>query len=82
MGQKSAVNVSGETTREQSTSQTCPVHNGSLKDMFVAYKLWLPVNNDYPILSDKAIKVSPLFVTTYLCEIGFSAVTTMKTKHQ
>jgi len=39
------------------------------------------VGNDYPSLSDKAIKVQIYFVTMYLCEMGFSAVAVMKTEY-
>jgi hypothetical protein len=41
--------------------------DSSWKDMFDAYKLphfWLLVKNDYPALSDKAIKVLIPFMTT------------------
>jgi len=41
--------------------------DSSWKDMFDAYKLphfWLLVKNDYPALSDKALKVLIPFMTT------------------
>jgi hypothetical protein len=42
----------------------------------------LLVKNDYPSLSDKAIKASLPFVITYFCETGFSAGAVKKKKHQ
>jgi hypothetical protein len=51
-------------------------YDGSFKDMFDADELhfWLLVKNDYPSLSDKAIKVLLHFVTTYLYETAFSSL--------
>jgi hypothetical protein len=38
--------------------------------------------NDYPTLSEKAIKILLPFMTTDLCETGFSVVVVMKPKYQ
>jgi hypothetical protein len=52
--------------------------------MFDADKLvqfLLLVTNDYPSLSGEVMKVLLHFVTTDLCETGFSAVAIMNTKY-
>lgn len=41
---------------------------------------WLCVKNEYPLLSKHAIGILLPFATTYLCELGFSTLTTIKTK--
>ena len=43
---------------------------------------WLSVADEYPLLSQKAIKMLLPFATTYLCETAFSALTNMKTKYR
>jgi len=45
-------------------------------------QIWLLVRDDYPSLSDRAVKVLLPSVTTYMCETGFSAVAVMRTKYQ
>jgi hypothetical protein len=45
-------------------------------------QIWLLVRDDYPSLSDRAVKILLPSVTTYMCETGFSAVAVMKIKHQ
>jgi hypothetical protein len=65
--------------QEQLTDISC---DGSPKDMFDADKLvqfLLLVTNDYPSLSREVVKVLLHFVTTDLCETGFSAVAIMNT---
>jgi hypothetical protein len=67
-------NVSSLTSfgQEQLIDVSC---DRSLKDTCDSDELphfWLSVKNDYPVLSD-AIKVLLPFVTTSLCETGFSA---------
>jgi len=67
--------------QEQLTDISC---DGSPKDMFDADKLvqfLLLVTNDYPSLSREVVKVLLHFVTTDLCETGFSAVAIMNTKY-
>ncbi|CAG4960017.1 unnamed protein product [Parnassius apollo] len=41
---------------------------------------WLCVKNEYPLLSKHAIAILLPFATTYLSELGFSTLTTIKTK--
>ena len=39
---------------------------------------WLHIKNEYPLLSRRAIAILLPFATTYLCELGFSTLTTIK----
>uniref|UniRef100_A0A8C6T1B5 Uncharacterized protein n=1 Tax=Neogobius melanostomus TaxID=47308 RepID=A0A8C6T1B5_9GOBI len=41
---------------------------------------WIVVSKEYPSLALRAVKLLLPFTTTYLCESGFSIVTTTKTK--
>lgn len=41
---------------------------------------WLRINSEYPSLSEKAVKYLMPFPTSYLCEVGFSALVAIKTK--
>ncbi|KRY44752.1 SCAN domain-containing protein 3 [Trichinella britovi] len=43
-------------------------------------EFWLSVQNTYPTLSTAALKVLLSFTTSYMCEIGFSAMIGIKTK--
>lgn len=43
---------------------------------------WLKVNKDFPALTSKALEILLPFVTSYLCETGFSAVAVLKTKYR
>ena len=43
---------------------------------------WLSVKSEYPILSEKALKIVTPFTTTYLCEKTFSTVTAIKNKYR
>ncbi|KRY39055.1 Protein ZBED8 [Trichinella spiralis] len=43
-------------------------------------QFWLSVENTYPTLSTAALKVLLPFTTSYMCEIGFSAMIGIKTK--
>jgi len=45
-------------------------------------QFWLYVKNEYPLLSEKAVKILIQFSTTYLCEKTFSSVTTIKTRYR
>uniref|UniRef100_A0A8C4SUX3 Zinc finger BED domain-containing protein 5 n=1 Tax=Erpetoichthys calabaricus TaxID=27687 RepID=A0A8C4SUX3_ERPCA len=45
-------------------------------------KFWLSVAGNYPCLFDEAIKVLLPFSTSYLCEAGFSAMISIKTKYR
>jgi hypothetical protein len=37
-------------------------------------EFWMSVKDEYPLLSGKAQRILILFTTSYLCEVGFSAV--------
>ena len=41
---------------------------------------WAKLENEYPILSQRALNVLVPFTTTYCCEAGFSALVCIKTK--
>lgn len=42
---------------------------------------WLSVETKFPHLSKKALQVLILFTSSYLCECGFSAFTSIKNKY-
>lgn len=57
----------------------------SLKKIFQSetiFQFWLNRREEYKILSDKAINILLPFVTSYLCETGFSALAAMKPKYR
>jgi hypothetical protein len=43
---------------------------------------WLSLRHDYPIMTKKAIEALLPFFISYLCEAGFSATNTMKSKNR
>ena len=43
---------------------------------------WIGVEKDYPLLGKRALAILLPFATSYLCEIGFSAVASIKTKYR
>lgn len=43
---------------------------------------WIKQHSEYPVLSDKAVCFLLPFVTTYLCEKGFSSLVVIKTKYR
>jgi len=43
-------------------------------------EFWCKLETAYPTLTQRAYRVLVPFVTTYLCESGFSALLTLKTK--
>jgi len=43
-------------------------------------KFWIKIQYEYPTLTEKALKKLIPFSTTYLCEVGFSTMSTIKTK--
>lgn len=45
-------------------------------------QFWLSVKSEYPLLSEKAMKILIQFSTTYLCEKTFSSVTAIKTRYR
>ena len=58
--------------------------DSGLKSMFETtsnlHTFWVKVKVEYPEIAAKAQKDLLLFPTSYLCEAGFSAVTTTKTR--
>nr|XP_023021166.1 zinc finger MYM-type protein 6-like [Leptinotarsa decemlineata] len=45
-------------------------------------KFWLSIQNEYPNLTSKALKIFIPFATSYPCEAGFSAVAVIKNKYR
>ncbi|XP_040297427.1 zinc finger BED domain-containing protein 5-like [Bufo bufo] len=45
-------------------------------------EFWLSVEKQYPLLGQRAVHILLPFVTSYLCEIGFSAVAALKSKYR
>lgn len=45
-------------------------------------QFWLEVEKQYPLIGQRGVGVLLPFATSYLCEIGFSAVAALKTKHR
>ncbi|KAK1332829.1 hypothetical protein QTO34_006360 [Cnephaeus nilssonii] len=43
---------------------------------------WISIKSEYPLLSEKAMKILIQFSTTYLCEKTFSSVTAIKTQNR
>ncbi|TKS65233.1 Zinc finger BED domain-containing protein 5 [Collichthys lucidus] len=43
---------------------------------------WIGVEKDFPLLGKRALATLLPFATSYLCEIGFSAVASIKTKYR
>ena len=41
---------------------------------------WIPVENEYPDIAEKALRLLLQFSTSYMCEFRFSAMTTIKHK--
>ena len=57
--------------------------SGSVKMLFNQKPLldfWIGLRSEYPALANPAVKTLMPFATTYLCESGFSALISMKTK--
>jgi len=45
-------------------------------------QFWISLKNEYPELSDKAMKLLLIFCTTYLTEKSFSSLSLIKTKQR
>ncbi|QQP58432.1 Uncharacterized protein FKW44_003749 [Caligus rogercresseyi] len=43
---------------------------------------WIGVENKYPLLGKRALVILLPLATSYLCEIGFSVVASIKTKYR
>lgn len=41
---------------------------------------WFGVEREYPLIGQRAVCILLPFATSYLCEMGFSAVASLKTK--
>ena len=55
------------------------VHKASFVEKEVSF-FWISLRNQYPELSEKAVKSLLPFGSSYLCEFGFSALTEIKSK--
>jgi hypothetical protein len=67
-----------ESLLEMSADQTL---QADFKNMSLIY-FWAARQQEYPELSRKAVNFLLLFVTTYLCESGFSHLVMIKTKYR
>ena len=59
--------------------------DGSLKMEFDQKPLsdfWIGLYTEHPMLAKRAVKTLMPFATRYMCECGFSALTSMKTKYR
>ena len=68
--------------KEDYIDLTC---DSSLKRTFNSVNLthfWISMNDEYPALTKKALRVLVPFATSYLCEAGFSAMAVIKTKYR
>ena len=57
----------------------------NFKNQFYAaatFKILAHVASEYPLLSQKAVKILLPFATTYLCEVRFSALTYLKNTYR
>lgn len=45
-------------------------------------EFWLGVEREHPLIGQRAVGILLPFATSYLCEIGFSAVACLKTKYR
>ena len=71
-----------EEEKEDYIDLTC---DSSLKRKFNSVNLthfWILVNDEYPALTKKALRVLVPCVTSYLCKAGFSAMAIIKTKYR
>ncbi|KAF0769900.1 Uncharacterized protein FWK35_00000918 [Aphis craccivora] len=58
-----------------------PSKNKISKSKFVSLSLpefWIAMKKQYPIIADKAIRTLIPFASSYLCEMGFSALAVIK----
>lgn len=78
------VNKPGESSLSLQEDQLLEIKNdGGHKSMFETSALpvfWIKVMAEYPEIATTALKTLLPFLTSYLCEAGFSAVTATKTK--
>ena len=71
-----------EKEKEDYIDLTC---DSSLKRKFNSVNLtnfWISMNDEYPALTKKALRILVPFTKWYLCEAGFSAIAVIKTKYQ
>ena len=69
-----------EKEKEDYIDLTC---DSSLKRKFNLVNLtnlWISLNDEYPALTKKALRILVPFATSYLCEAGFSAMAVIRTK--
>ena len=67
--------------KEQLIEISCDTSLQQEFDSKTLIQFWVERKKDYITLSDRAIIVLLPFVTSYLCETGFSALAAMKSKY-
>ena len=71
-----------EQEKEDYLDLTC---DNSLKRKFNLVNptnFWISLNDEYPALTKKALRMVVLFATSYLCEAGLSAMAVIKSKYR
>ena len=71
-----------EQKKEDYLDLTC---DNSLKRKFNLVNptnFWISLTDEYPVLTKKALQMFILFVTSYLCEAGLSAMAVIKSKYR
>lgn len=69
--------------QEQLIELSSDLHLKTLKSNSInVITFWIQIREEYPILSEKALKVLLPFHSTYLCETAFSALSAIKTKYR
>lgn len=68
--------------KEQLIELSCDPTLKKLYSSATLLDFWVSVKNEYPEISNNAVKVLIGFSTTYLCERGFSSLTYLKNKYR
>ena len=67
---------------EQLIDLTCDLTLKSLYNPNSLISFWVKARSEFPLVGRKAPRVLVPFATSYLCEVGFSAVAVIKSKYR